>query len=146
VAVRLGLAVRLEPAPLRKNVINNHMQRIIQWTCILYVIVLTLLLELPSGVREIVPGISLVQGCEHLVAFTLLGFLVELSREKKSVLFWVNLLFLYSFTTEVLQWLLSSICYRCFDWDDLLLDVGGVLLGTVIGHWCRPFVQRRMFT
>ena len=118
------------------------MLRIIQWFTIFYVIVLTLLLEMPSGVRGIIPGMSLVQGCEHLLAFTLLGLLVEWSREKKTRLFWISTLFMYSFATEVLQWLLHSLCNRYFGWDDLLLDAGGVLLGTFIGHWCRPFVKR----
>ena len=112
------------------------MLRIIQRFTIFYVIILTLLLESPSGVREVVPTAG---GYTHLVIFTLLGFLVELSREKKSMLFWIIVLILYSVVTEVLQGLLSPICYRCFDWEDICQNVLGVLFGTFAGYYCRRY-------
>jgi len=118
------------------------MQRIIQRLAIIYVIVLTFLLELPSDVAEEVP-VGILMGYTHMFAFALLGFLVELSRKKRSILFWVGLLVMYSFATEVMQWLLHPLCNRSFEWADLLQDVVGVLLGTAVGHYFRPFVQRQ---
>jgi len=121
----------------------NIMQRIIQWLTIIYIIVLTILLEVPSGVGEVVlTPVGIVRSYVHLFAFILLGFLVELSREKRSILFWVGLLVVYSFATEVAQGLLSPICNRTFAWEDFLQDVLGVLLGTAIGHYCRSFVRQ----
>ena len=117
------------------------MQRIIQWLAIIYVIVLTLLLEMPSGVAGQVP-VGMLREYVHMFAFVLLGFLVELSRQKRSILFWIGILVVYSFATEVVQGLLNSICHRTFDWKDLLQDTVGVLLGTAVGHYCRPFVRR----
>ena len=118
------------------------MLRMIRWFTVFYVIVLTLLLELP-GIRQVDFVDVSVAGYEHLITFTLLGFLVELSRNKQSILFWVGMLFLYSFGTEVLQGLLNPICHRVFDWRDLFHNVLGVLLGTLIGHFCRSFVSCR---
>ena len=117
------------------------MQCIIHRLAIVYVIVLTLLLELPSDVAEQVP-VGMVRVYTHLFAFTLLGFFVELSRKKQSFFFWIGFLFVYSFATEAMQWLLHPLCNRTFEWADLLQNVSGVLFGTVIGHYCRPFVQR----
>jgi glycopeptide antibiotics resistance protein len=57
--------------------------------------------------------------------------------------FSVSVLFLYSFDTEVLQGLMNPICHRVFEWRDLFQNVLGVLLGTVIGHFCRPVVSCR---
>jgi len=118
------------------------MLKITRWFTVFYVIVLTLLLELPS-VRQVNSIGDPVAGYEHLIAFTLLGLLIELSRNKRSILFWVSVLFLYSFGTEILQGLLSPICHRVFDWRDFFHNVSGVLLGTLIGHFCRPFVSDR---
>jgi len=114
----------------------------VHYSTIIYIIVLTLLLELPSPPQEWdpVPGPWAI--CKHLLAFTILGFLVELGRVKKSMLFWLGILFLYSIGTEVLQWVLHPICNRYFDLQDILHDVVGVLLGTFIGHVCRPLVKR----
>ena len=117
------------------------MQRIIQWLAIVYVIILTLLLELPSEVAEEVP-VGMLSEYVHLCAFTLLGFLVELCRKNRSILFWVGLLVVYSFATEVTQGLLHTLCNRVFDGKDLVQNVLGILLGTAIGHYCRPLVQR----
>ena len=117
------------------------MQRIIQRFTIVYAIVLTLLLELPSDVAEAVP-VGLARGYAHLFAFTLLGFFVELSRKKRSILFWMGVLIVYALATEIVQGLLSPICNREFDWADLLQNVVGVLLGAGIGHYCRHLVQR----
>jgi len=115
--------------------------RIIRWFTIFYVIVLTLLLELP-----VAPTVSSIEqstrGYAHLIIFALLGFLVELCRRKRSLFFWICVLCLYAVGTEVLQWLLRSICHREFDWIDVSQDVVGVLLGTLIGYFCRPLVQR----
>ena len=115
------------------------MQRIIQRLAIVYVIVLTLLLEVPREVGEEVP-VGMLGAYVHLCAFTLLGFLVELSRKKHSILFWIGILIMYSFATEILQGLLNPICNRECDWADFLQDVVGVLLGTAVGHYCRRFV------
>ena len=116
------------------------MQRIIQWFAIFYVIVLTLLLELPIKVGEAASG-GMAMGYAHLLTFTLLGFLVELSRKKRSLLFWIGVLIVYAFATEVMQGLLNPICNRVFEWADILQNVLGVLFGTAIGHYCRRFVQ-----
>ena len=111
--------------------------QIIRWFTILYVIVLTFLLELPAPQRFLfsLDFIEHTEGYKHLIAFTLLGCLVELSRRKRSVFFWVNVLFIYSFGTEILQGLLSPICHRVFDWQDLVQDVLGILFGTLIGYF-----------
>ena len=118
------------------------MLRIVRLFTIFYVIVLTLLLELPGtqNLHPVVPGFGLRYA--HLITFALLGFLVELGRCKKSMLFWIVVLALYACSTEVLQGLLNSICHREFDWQDILQDVLGMLFGTIIGHYCRPLVQR----
>ena len=114
--------------------------RNLQWFTIMYVIALTLLLELPSVPQEVNPiGQSPVKEYAHLITFALLGFLVELSRCKRPILFWVGVLLLYSLGTEVLQWLLNSLCYRVFDLQDLVQDVLGVLFGIFIGYCCRLF-------
>ena len=118
------------------------MLRMVHCSTIIYVIVLTLLLELPSPPQEWDPVPSPWAICKHLVAFTILGFLVELGRVKKSMLFWLGILFLYSIGTEVLQGILRPICNRHFDLQDMLHNVVGVLLGTFIGYGCRPLVKR----
>ena len=116
------------------------MLRIIRLFTIFYVIVLTLLLELP-GTQSLRPAVP-ASGYAHLITFALLGLLVELGRCKKSMLFWIGILALYALGTEVLQGLLNSIFHREFDWRDLLQDVLGMLLGTLTGHYCRPLVKR----
>ena len=119
------------------------MLRIIHWFTIIYIIVLTLLLELPSVPPEIIETIGKpVVKYAHLVTFTLLGFLVELGRCKRSMRFWMSVLFLYAIGTEVLQWLLHPVCYRFFGWEDILNNIAGILFGTFIGHFCRPLVKR----
>jgi len=118
------------------------MLQIIHWFTVFYVIVLTLLLELPSVPQEVDPVPAPLAIFKHLVAFTLLGFLVELGRWKKSMLFWLSMLTLYSVGTEVLQGLLHPICNRFFDWQDIVHNIVGVLLGTLIGHFCRPLVKK----
>jgi len=119
------------------------MLRIIQWFTIFYVILLTLLLELPSSISEEVPvEMAGVYAYVHAIAFFLLGLLVELSREKRSIFFWLGILIVYAIATEVLQGLLHAICNRFFDWTDVLQNVIGVLTGTFIGHFCRPLVRR----
>lgn len=117
------------------------MQRVIHRFTIFYVIVLTLLLELPIDPPEFVEdfGGPLVRHA-HIITFTLLGFLVELGRNKASMRFWVSILLLYAIGTDVLQWLLHPICHRCFDLYDILNNIVGVFLGTLIGHFCRPLV------
>ena len=113
------------------------MLRHIHWATIFYVIVLTLLLEMPSIPPEIDPVPTPLAICKHLVAFTILGFLVELGRKKKSLLFWMSILLLYAIGTECLQGLLQPICHRVFDWHDMLHNVIGVFLGALLGHFCR---------
>jgi len=118
------------------------MLRVIHCFTIFYVIVLTLLLELPSIPPEVSPVDESVRGYAHLITFTLLGFLVELGRCKRTMLFWLGILILYAFGTEFLQLLLHPICHRFFDWEDIVQNVLGVFLGTFIGHFCRPLVKR----
>ena len=119
------------------------MLRIIHWFTIVYVIVLTLLLQLPSLPPEVADTVAeSVRKYAHLITFTLLGFLVELGRVKKSMLFWVSILVAYAVGTEVLQLLLHSICNRFFCWEDILHNIVGVFLGTLIGYFCRPLVKR----
>ena len=118
------------------------MLRFVHLFTIFYIIVLTLLLELPGVPKEFDPVPSSLAICKHLGAFTLLGFLVELGRYKKTMFFWVGTLILYSISTEVLQGLLYPICNRHFDWVDIVHNLLGVLLGTFIGYFCRPFVKR----
>ena len=117
------------------------MLKIIRLSTILYVIVLTLLLELPIAVQEGSVVVPLVNHA-HLITFTLLGFLVELGRCKKSMLFWVSMLLVYAVGTDCLQWLLHPICQRCFDWVDIVNNIVGVFLGTFVGYFCRPLVKR----
>ena len=119
------------------------MLKIVHTFTIFYVIVLTLLLELPIDPPEIVEDIAgpLVRHA-HLITFTLLGFCIELGRVKKSMRFWVSILLLYAFGTDFLQWLLNPICHRSFDWYDILNNIVGVFFGTLIGHFCRPLVKR----
>ena len=121
------------------------MQQYVQRFTIFYVIVLTFLLEMPSGFLS---GTSLTvvepaRGYAHLITFTLLGFLTELSREKRSFVFWGCTLLLYALATEVLQALLSSICHRTFDWRDICQNILGIVTGTSLGHFCRPFVVKQ---
>ena len=114
--------------------------RLIHWSAFLYLIVLTLLLELPSLPEEIAPLCETWAFSKHLAAFAILGFLVELGRSKGTMFFWVGVLIFYGIGTEVLQLLLHSLCNRFFAWEDILHNTLGVLLGTFIGHFCRPFV------
>ena len=119
------------------------MLRIVHCCTIIYVIVLTLLLELPIKAPEVVEEIAgpLVRHA-HLITFTLLGFLVELGRVRKSMLFWISILVAYAVGTECLQLLLNPICNRIFDWLDMLNNVFGLSFGVLIGHFCRPLVKR----
>lgn len=119
------------------------MLRLIHLSTIFYAIVLTLLLEMPSVPPEIDPVPEPLAICKHLAAFTILGFLVELGRTKKSILFWMSILLLCAISTEFLQGLLQPICHRVFDWQDMLHNVMGVFLGTLIGHFCRRLVMGR---
>jgi glycopeptide antibiotics resistance protein len=80
-------------------------------------------------------------GYEHLMIFALLGFLVEMSRKKRSIIFWACVLILYSFATEVLQGLLNPICHRFFTWNDLIQNILGVLIGIAIGYYFRPVIR-----
>jgi len=119
------------------------MLRTTHWFTLFYVIVLTLLLQLPINTPEVVetvggPAVKYA----HLITFTLLGFLVELGRVKKSMFFWVGVLIAYAVGTEVLQLLLHSLFNRFFCWEDILNNIVGVFLGTLIGYFCRPFVKR----
>ena len=118
--------------------------RIIQWCTILYVIALTLLLELPNPQRFLLhlDAMEPTEGYKHLIAFTLLGFLVELSRRKRTVFFWVGILALYAIGTEILQGLLNPIFHRTFDFLDIMQDIFGILLGTGIGYCCRFLMYR----
>jgi VanZ family protein len=119
------------------------MLRLIQLLTVFYVVVLTLLLEMPSSAREIAVSASQWwEGYEHIITFAGLGFLVELSRVKKSILFWMSVLLLYALATEVLQGLLSPICNRSCNLDDLIQNIVGILLGIPVGYFCRPIIKR----
>lgn len=98
---------------------------------------------MPSVPQEINPlGKSIVREYIHLITFALLGFLVEFGRDKRSMCFWLGMLALYSISSEVLQGILNPICHRTFALSDIVQDISGVLLGTLIGHYCRPLVKR----
>ena len=118
------------------------MLRFIHLLTILYAVILTLLLELPSVPQDIDPVPAPLAIYKHLIAFTVLGILVELGRCRKSMLFWMCVLILYAIGTEILQGLLHQICNRFFGWEDIVLNILGILLGTFIGHFCRLFVKR----
>jgi len=120
------------------------MLRIIHWFTIFYVIVLTLLLQLPVKAPEVVETVAgLAVRHAHLITFALLGFLVELGRVKKSMLFWVGVLIAYAVGTEVLQLILHPIFNRFFCWYDILNNIVGLSFGVLVGHFCRPFVNRK---
>jgi hypothetical protein len=121
---------------------RQEMLKTIHLITILYVIILTLLLELPGVPQEFDPVPGPLEEYKHFAAFTLLGFFVELGRTKKPMLFWISMLFLYAVGTEVFQWLLHPICYRYFDWQDIVSDILGVSAGTLIGYFCSPFVKK----
>ena len=125
-------------------VITPMLIRIIQRLTIFYVIVLTLLLELPVDPRFLhsLNSLEPTEGYKHLIAFTLLGFLVELSRNQRSRFFWIGVLFCYSVATEILQGLLNPLFHRTFDWQDIVQNILGVWLGVFIGYYCRPLVRK----
>jgi len=119
------------------------MLRFVHHFTLFYIIVLTLLLELPSAPPVIVESIGKpVVKHAHLITFALLGMLVELGRDKKTMLFWINMLLLYAIGTECLQWLLHPLCNRVFDWRDLVNNIVGLFFGIFIGYVCRPLVKR----
>ncbi|MDR2440083.1 MAG: VanZ family protein [Planctomycetaceae bacterium] len=101
-----------------------------------YAVFLTLLLWLPN------PTVLLngwqpsdkTQGYEHLITFTLLGFLVELGRRKKNILFWIFLLVFYTFFTEIIQEILPI---REFQWIDIFQDLFGITIGLGLALFCR---------
>ncbi|MDR0521390.1 MAG: VanZ family protein [Planctomycetaceae bacterium] len=106
--------------------------RILRGVTVCYVIVLTILLEMPAAVRAENP-VPPARGYEHLITFTLLGVLVELGRRQKSFLFVLILLSVYSVGTEIVQGCLSPICHRTCDTQDLIQDIAGILLGLFAG-------------
>jgi len=118
------------------------MLRIVHLLTLFYVIVLTLLLEMPNVPSEYDPIPSPMAVCKHIAALSILGFLIELGRTRKSMTFWLGILLLYATTAEAMQWVLEPICHRYFDWQDMLHNVVGVLLGVLIGYFCRPLVKR----
>jgi hypothetical protein len=80
----------------------------------------------------------------HLITFGFLGLLVELGRQKKSVVFWATLLFAYIMLTEIVQEVLPL---RSFEVIDILDDVNGVGIGfyfaAVAKIWFKQYVSRR---
>jgi len=119
------------------------MLKIVHRFTIFYIIVLILLLELPSVPPEVMVliGVPKVKYA-HLITFAMLGFLVELGRCKHSMRFWISILLLCAVGTELLQWLLYPICYRCCDWVDMVNNIVGLFLGIFTGYVCRPYIKR----
>ncbi|MDR3196277.1 MAG: VanZ family protein [Planctomycetaceae bacterium] len=110
--------------------------RLLHYLTACYAIFLTLLLWLPNP-KVLFYGWQPsgdTGGYAHLFTFTILGFLVELGRRKKSFLFWVFWLILYVFLTEIVQELLPI---RSFEWVDIFQDIFGIVIGLAVGLFCR---------
>lgn len=100
----------------------------LRYVQIAYVVFLTLLLWFPDP-RQLLWGLQAgesTEGYAHVLTFSLLGFLVEIGRRKKSVFFWATMLILYTFTTEIVQHFLPV---RSFDVADILQDFAGIFIG-----------------
>ncbi len=105
--------------------------RFLRWATLGYAVLLTLLLWLPDP-RELLWGWQPrgdVMGYSHLIAFSILGFLVELGRRERSFFFRATLLFGYTLLTEIVQELIP---HRSFE----LIDVAQDLAGLYFGLWC----------
>ncbi|MDR1964395.1 MAG: VanZ family protein [Planctomycetaceae bacterium] len=118
--------------------------RLLHYTTIVYVVFLTLLLWLPNP-KELLYGWQPSEetgGYAHLITFFLLGFLVELGRRKKSLLFWIFLLVFYTFFTEIVQEILPI---RSFEWSDIFQDICGICLGLGSASLCRTIAAKKFF-
>lgn len=107
--------------------------RLITWS---YVLFLTLLLWVPEPKALIVhwePGVK-TASYSHILAFLLLGFLVELNRKKQSRFFWTTVLIGYALLTEIVQDMLPV---RSFEIADLIQNFAGIFLGLWVGGLCR---------
>lgn len=79
-------------------------------------------------------------GYSHLISFSLLGFLVELGRRKRSIFFWATLLLGYTLLTEIVQEILPI---RSFEIIDIAQDLAGLYFGLWTAALCRlPFTNR----
>jgi glycopeptide antibiotics resistance protein len=110
--------------------------RFLHFVTACYAIFLTLLLWLPNP-KELFYGwqpSEQTSGYSHLITFMLLGFLVELGRRQQSQLFWIVLLILYAFFTEIIQELLPI---RTFEWHDIIQDICGIMVGLGLAVFCR---------
>jgi VanZ family protein len=110
--------------------------RLLHYVTVVYVVFLTLLLWLPDP-KVLLHGwqpSEATHGYSHLMTFLLLGFLVELGRRKKSILFWIALLVFYTFFTEIVQEMLPI---RSFEWIDIFQDLCGIFLGLGFASLCR---------
>ncbi len=108
----------------------------------LYVEFLTLLLWL-SNPKVLLFGLEPsddASGYAHLITFTLLGFMVELGRRRKSVATWFGILVFYGLFTEYVQHFLPI---RGFELRDLGQDVIGILLGMGIA-WIAKKAGRKL--
>lgn len=122
----------------------ERLLRCVRIITIVYTVFLTLLLWLPDPRKlfwDWQPTGS-VGGNIHLITFSILGLLVELSRREKSVLFCVTMLVLYTFITEIVQEI--SPTPRRFDWQDISQDLLGVFFGIAAGLFLK-FACRRTF-
>jgi hypothetical protein len=112
------------------------MLRFLHYITACYVVFLTLLLWLPDP-RVLLYGWQPSEetgGYAHLITFSLLGFLVELGRRKKSRSFWIGMLVFYTFLTEIVQEMLPI---RSFEWQDIRQDLCGMFVGIGLGILCR---------
>ncbi|MDR2705295.1 MAG: VanZ family protein [Planctomycetaceae bacterium] len=118
-----------------------NLLRFLHFITACYAVFLTLLLWLPNP-KDLLYGwqpSEQTSGYSHLITFMLLGFLVELGRRKKSPLFWIVLLILYAFFTEIIQEILPI---RTFEWRDITQDLCGITLGLGIAVLCRFAIKK----
>ena len=116
---------------------KNVPLRLLHALTVCYVVFLTLLLWLPDP-TVILYGYEPSEGPRsyaHLMTFSLLGFLVELGRRKRSIVFWGAMLVGYTFLTEIVQEMLPY--PRTFEWQDVFQDIVGAFLGLGVGFLCR---------
>jgi glycopeptide antibiotics resistance protein len=118
-----------------------HWLRFLHFITACYTVCLTLLLWLPDP-KELLYGwqpSEPTSGYSHLITFMLLGFLVELGRRQNSQLFWIVLLILYTFFTEIVQEILPI---RAFEWCDIIQDICGIAIGLGFAVLCRFIVKK----
>ncbi|MDR2115100.1 MAG: VanZ family protein [Planctomycetaceae bacterium] len=114
--------------------------RLLHYITACYAIFLTMLLWLPNP-KVLLHGWQppdKTSGYDHLITFIVLGFLVELGRRKKNIIFWIFLLILYAFFTEIIQELLPI---RSFEWIDIFQDLCGITIGLGFALLCRKITK-----